>query len=382
MKIKDLIRNNLGLKFLSIAIAVLLWLIVVNVSKPEVTDQKTVKLEVLNADAFASENKTWELDGRDTVTVYYKVRTDQQRRITANDFRVYINLADYSITGSVPVYVEVLNDKGSLIEDVTTKPQVIKVMIEDIQQKKFNLTTKTIGTPAEGYTVSDVIISPESVYATGPESEIGKISSIGIEIKADGLSETTDGTAEPVFYDANGNRIQTLDSRVSLSSQEISYTATIHRKKAVNLVAHITGTPAAGYQYEGTTVSPDSVQLSAVESVIDKLSVLNLPQISIEGATGNITTKVNLAELLPAGVELAEPGSEAVVTVRIVRTPTSATTAAVTEATQSNVEEPATTADDTEASSEAETEGSAAEENDREETQPASDENQAADAHT
>lgn len=339
-KMRDLIKNNVGLKFLSVAIAVLLWLIVVNVSKPEITDQRTVKLEVVNEDAFASENKTWELDGKDTVTVYYKVRTDQQRRITANDFRAYINLADYSITGSVPIYVEVLNDKGSLIEDVTTKPQVIKVMIEDIQQKKFELTSKTIGTAAEGYKVADIIISPESVYATGPESEIGKISSIGIEVDVNGLSETTDGTASPVFYDANGNRITNVDDRVSVSSSEINYTATIHKKKTVSIVAHITGTPAAGYEYDGTAVAPDSIQLAAVESVLDKISVLNLPQISIDGATGNVTERINLTELLPAGVELAEPGSEATVTVRVTKTTAQQTTEAAqttAAATESSV---------------------------------------------
>lgn len=318
---RDFWKENLGLKLLSLAIAMLLWLLVVNVSKPEVSDSKTVKLEVLNEDAFASDNKIWELDGRDTVQITYRVRTDQQRNISASDFRAYIDLEDYSITGSVPVYVEVLNDKSSLIEDVTARPQVVKVVIEDIQQKKFDLQAKTVGSKAaDGYTVSDIIISPESVYAIGPESEIGKISSIGIEVDIEGLSASKDGVATPVFYDANGNRIE-LDSRVSVSKEEIAYTVTVHKIKSVNLLAHIAGSPAAGYQYEGTTVSPASIQLSAVESVIDKLNVLNLPQINITGATDSITQNVDVSELLPAGVELAEPGSEVVVTVRIVKLP-------------------------------------------------------------
>lgn len=327
---KDFFKTNLSLKLLSVAIAMLLWLLVVNVSKPEVSDTKTVQLEVLNQDAFASENKTWQLDGKDTVQISYRVRTDQMKKISSSDFRAYIDLEDYSITGAVPVYVEVLNEKDSLVKDVEARPQVVKIEIEDIQQKKFDLNAKAVGQEMEGYSVANIIVSPESIYAIGPESEIGRISSIGIEVPVNGLTASVDGVAEPVFYDANKNKIN-VDSSVSLSQTEIAYTVTIHKLKLVNLQARITGVPASGYHYEGTTISPESIQLSGVESVMETLNVLNLPQININGATDSITQKIDVADLLPAGVELTEPGSEVVVTVRIIKTPVSETTPAESE---------------------------------------------------
>ena len=41
---KEKITHNLGLKILSVVIAFLVWLIVVNVSNPEVTDSVNVPL--------------------------------------------------------------------------------------------------------------------------------------------------------------------------------------------------------------------------------------------------------------------------------------------------------------------------------------------------
>ena len=42
--------------------------------------------------------------------------------VSSSDFRAYIDLADYyPATGTVPVYVEVLNNKDYLVDAVTAK---------------------------------------------------------------------------------------------------------------------------------------------------------------------------------------------------------------------------------------------------------------------
>ena len=101
-------KENLILKLVSVVLALLLWLIVFNVSNPEQKESRTVELQILNQDTFSAENKTWEVD-RSTVTVSYTVRSNLASSVKASDFKAYIDLSDYSITGSVPVYVELVN---------------------------------------------------------------------------------------------------------------------------------------------------------------------------------------------------------------------------------------------------------------------------------
>ena len=67
-------KENLILKLVSVVLALLLWLIVFNVSNPEQKESRTVELQILNQDTFSAENKTWEVD-RSTVTVSYTVRS-------------------------------------------------------------------------------------------------------------------------------------------------------------------------------------------------------------------------------------------------------------------------------------------------------------------
>ena len=138
-------KNNLALKLFSIGLALLLWLIVFNVSNPEQKGSRTVELNILNRDAFSADNKTWEID-RNTVTVSYTVRSNMASSVQASDFNAYIDLKDYSITGAVPVYVELKNsENSSVIQDIVAKPSVVRVSVEDLQIKKFTLTTNRKG---------------------------------------------------------------------------------------------------------------------------------------------------------------------------------------------------------------------------------------------
>lgn len=319
MNAMNRIRRNLWLKLLSIVLALFLWVMVVNISRPEVSASKTVNLEVENASVFEASSKTWELD-RSSVTVSYTVRSDERSSITAADFRAWVDLNDvYSETGSVPVNVEVLNNKDTLVSDVTARPSVVHVSIEDIQKKKFDLKTNQRGIPADGYNVSSIIISPETIYATGPESEIGRISSVGIDVNVDQLSDNTDGKAKPNFYDANGNRV--VLENVTLSTDEISYSVTMHKRKQINLICNVSGTPDDGYKYESMSISPQSVSLYANESVIDAMSDFELPDVDITGLNDSKTFTYHLLNYLPDGVELGDQSDEINVTVRVSKIP-------------------------------------------------------------
>ena len=250
-------KENLILKLVSVVLALLLWLIVFNVSNPEQKESRTVELQILNQDTFSAENKTWEVD-RSTVTVSYTVRSNLASSVKASDFKAYIDLSDYSITGSVPVYVELVNqENASSISDIVARPSVVHVSIEDLQKKKFDLQVHQQGNVAEGYTVSSITVDPTTIYVNGPESSVGRISSLGLVVNVDGMNQNTDGTGKIVFYDANGKIIQNLPN-VSLSQEQVDYTVVIHKKKDLILSATTEGNVQNGYTVEELQISPKS----------------------------------------------------------------------------------------------------------------------------
>ena len=272
---------------------------------------------MLNEDVLSANGKTYELlDNRSTVTVAYKVRTLDAGSISASDFRAYIDLADmYEPTGAVPVKVDIKNSK---VDAVTAKPMVIRVTTEDVQQKKFELTAYTEGETESGYREGTVNIVPTSIYVSGPESQVGRISTVGITIRLDGANSDLSGTAQIQCFDANRNKI-TLDDQVSLSRSEADYTLSILKVKTLGLNFETEGRVADGYRFTGIESNVNSVDVVGLKSDLAEINAINIPksELNMDGASEDKEVIIDLNKYLPENVELADSNSKIHVTLKV-----------------------------------------------------------------
>lgn len=297
--------NNLVLKISSLAVAFLVWIIVVNVSNPIVTRNISVPLNVVNANIITDAGKTYSLMGANSVTVSYEVRSRDQSRISASDFNASIDLGDmYDITGAVPIAVEVVNNKDLIIGAVASKPSIVRVSIEDLQRKEFTLTTKITGTPSDGFSVGEVKLDKTNVVVTGPVSVIGQISQIGVEIDVTGLDSDESGRAELKYFDANGNAFVISDSRVSKSFDNVGYSLVMLNGRTLALNFDVGGTAAQGYKFTGAESTTKSIQVRGQPEVLEGLDSITVPAsaLSVEGATGDVNVTVDIKNFLPANV--------------------------------------------------------------------------------
>lgn len=316
------LSDNLGLKILSVFLAFFVWLAVVNISNPDMTDTQEVPLDILNEKILEASGKTYELlYDKSTVTISYKVRTLNRSSIKPSDFRAYIDLADmYEPTGAVPVKVEVKNNKN-LISSATlvTKPGVIRIATEDLQRKQFDLTPYYNGKPETGYYLGTLTLSPTYVYVNGPVSVVGRISSVGIEINVEGATSDLSGTAPVKCFDANNNEI-IIDDRVTFSRSEVDYTLPILKGKNLGLNFDIEGEVADGYRFTGIESSRNSVEVKGLKSNLAGVNAISIPksELNIDGAAGDKEVVIDLNQYLPEGVELVEPSqNEIKVTLKV-----------------------------------------------------------------
>ena len=320
---KERITNNLGLKILSVVLAVFMWLIMVNVSNPLITDDKEVTVEILNEDILKDSNLTYETISKTTVTISYKVRTRDQYRVRESDFYAYADLAElYDVTGAIPVKVEVTNPTArSLIEGTpTAKPGVVRIETEPLQRKRFELTAHPEGETEEGFAQGEIALNPKYVYATGAESVIGQISSAGVSIKLEGANSDIAGVEKVRLYDANGNELTNLGSQVELSQENVDYTVTILKVKNLALDFQVSGTVADGYRFTGVESGIRSISVEGLKSTLASISTLTVPAelLNVNGATSDVQVEVDLTQLLPDNITIANGmNSTIVVTLKV-----------------------------------------------------------------
>lgn len=318
---KERLTNNPGLKLLAVFLAFFIWLIVSNVSNPIKQDSREVTVDIINADVLKNSNLTYKVIGKSTVTVNYEVHTLDAYKITAGDFRAYADLSElYKVTGSIPIKIDVVNNKGLINGTPSAKPVVLQIETEPIQRKPFKLVTHTTGKQDDEYVIGKVTLTPETIYATGAESAVGKINSIGVEINVDGANSDFSGVAAPVFYDSNGNRLKDLDGDVALNTTEIHYQVSVLKVKNLGLNFQVQGTVADGYRFTGVESDIKTVAVVGMKSTLASLSALTVPReyLNLDGATKDVVVRVDLSKLLPENVTIAgDEESTATVTLKV-----------------------------------------------------------------
>lgn len=321
---KEKLLNNLGLKIVALILAFIIWMAIVNISNPVVQGQPyTISVDIRNGEILTENGLTYELDGKESVTVNYNVRTRDSSLIRASDFSAYIDLKDYSVTGAVPVTVEVNKEKESLIVDgeVTTKPMVLQVKTEALQKKTFDLKVDTKDKlPEDGYALGMITLSPTAVVAEGPESSIGQIASIGIEIdEVENATADLEGEKTPILYDANGKEL-ILGDKVVVKPETIHYNVAVLKAKPLTLNFEVRGTVANGYRFTGVECDVKSVQVVGTKSVLASVNTLSVAddRLSIEGATSDKTVHLDLSDYLPPSTTIAgDAESQATVTMKV-----------------------------------------------------------------
>lgn len=304
---KEKQNKRWGLKLLSFLCAFLVWLGVVNVADPVVTNTVEVPVEIINEEVLTSNDLTYEIVGKKTTTISYEVKTTNAHRIRPADFRAYADMTElWSVTGSIPIKVEVLNHGDFLESNPVTRTSTIKIETEPLQRKRFDLKTQMTGELDDGYETGDITLSPAYIYVEGPESLIGQISSVGIEISLDGVSGDVQGVAEPHYYDANGNKI-TLSDRIESNCEEVAYNMTILKVKNLTLDFQVSGTVAAGYRFTGVSCDVKTVPVVGLKSILASMHTITIPgeYLDITGARSDVVRTVNLEEFLPDNVTIA-----------------------------------------------------------------------------
>ena len=104
-------RNNIGLKLISVVIAIVIWYVVVDIDDPVETNTYMVKITVANEAFIASGKEMYHIDDANkTVGVYIRAHRSTLRNISEEDITVtadFTQIVDlYRDPVMVPLSVE------------------------------------------------------------------------------------------------------------------------------------------------------------------------------------------------------------------------------------------------------------------------------------
>ena len=317
----NFLMKNLPYKILAIVMAIALWLVVYNIDDPNKVKPYTTAVSITGTEALEDMGKCYVvLDGSDTVTFSVSAKRSYLTNISESDFEAVADMSEMQIQENgtealVPIRITAKRNASNLKFVNPTK--YLHVALENLQTEKYIVQAKADGQVAEGFALKGVTVqNPSVIKVEGPESVVSQIDSVVAAIDVSGMSVNYTDNVRLQYYDAEGNRIDT--TRLKFSADKVTVAVEIQATKTVPLKFETTGVPAEGYDVESITSTPENVTIQGESSVLTGITSIDIPssELNVQGATGSITTNIDITEFLPQGITLVK-GAESTVEVTV-----------------------------------------------------------------
>ncbi|MBO4905037.1 MAG: hypothetical protein J5367_07415 [Lachnospiraceae bacterium] len=306
---RSIFTKNLGLKIVSVLGAFVLWLVVVNVDDPIISKTYTgIQVEILSEDVLTDQDKCYEIAGDSgTINVVVTAHRSVIDLMSKDYIKATADLKSLTSLDTVPIEVKSTR-YSDRIDSVTTRNANLKLTIENLVSKEIPVVVGADGHPAEGYIFARAENAISAITVSGPESLISQIDRAEAVADISGISRDFTIT-EPLFLcNAEGERIN--DERIIFSRTVTEIKYIIYETKTIPINSGFSGTPAAGFGTTGVVITePESVLIAGKGENYDDMEVIYIPsdQVSVDGATSDVTANVSIADYLPTGVIFADP---------------------------------------------------------------------------
>ena len=333
---KRKITDNIPLKIMSVAVAVVVWLIVVNIDNPVGTNYYTLtNVELINKEYVESSDTIGKMcmpeEKQDSIRIAITTNKKIRDKIKVSDITATADLQQAVSLDTNPVMVPITVTcpvPGVTPNDIKVTPQNLSVNLDEKETQEFVVNVSRGDTkPGKDYEVGSLTANPEKVRITGPKSLVNKIDKVNATISLDG--NTQDFTQDVNLTIIDKNQEALSDSEMNSlrieNNAKVSVTARLWKiRQGVGISAGYVGSPASGYQVGTVTTVPDTISVAGstegLETLTQNDNTITIPadSIDISGESRDVERKISLKDLLPDNVKLTSDSSEDVwVTVSI-----------------------------------------------------------------
>lgn len=319
-KLKSAFLKDINWKILSVAIAVVLWIIVINIENPVESRRYTVPLTI-RSEGYLEEQGYYvsNFDEINNMSITLTIRGERNSLDTLTKLResisAYVNLsqsdidpssgtADCSVETSLPIY-----SRDSL-EIVSQNIRNVVFTIEEVSSKEMPVAVEFSEDSANYFGV-DLETNPASVVVSGPKSAVNSVDKVCVYFNENDLESNKNRT---IFaYDAAGNEVK----NITFDRLEADIIIPERENVIVEFMPHYKGEPAEGFGVTDIKMTGTDKEFFSYGGNLKQV-LINLPEIDITGATGDVSQSFDIYDYLPESIGISGEGEHfAEVTVKI-----------------------------------------------------------------
>lgn len=314
---KKVIQSKSFFMIISVLVAIISWLLVLNVTNPIKERTLEIPLAVLNSNHPGTLDLSDQTVARPvTVTVTVSGREDTLNNLTTKELSAFIDLKAITKKGITTVKVNKpeCSRLGVSVKDYY--PKEIDFVFDTQTQRYLDVLVEyNASLLAPGYEYVSVVAEPDKIPIVGLTNVIDTVDHIKIDL-TDAISEGSINSNTTASFIGKYISVNGEDISSSFNTEKVTVHITV--AKRVPIKYEITGKPNDDYYFESSTISLGTVLVKGEASELAKISEVNLGKIDISDAKQTIKKTFNLSDYIPSKLSI-ESTSEATVTAKIAK---------------------------------------------------------------
>lgn len=294
------LSHNLGLKLLSLLMAILLWNYVIS-TNTNITRSRTLQgltgsvsgQSALTSNQLAMIEDPTELLSGLSVTV--EAPQADYSRVSPGNVQVLLDLSSVRAAGTQEVSLRASSAYGRVR---SVSPSSLTLTFENLDSRNVTVNTELTG-QSDKYWYNVARVNPSSVTVSGAASVVQSIASARVSVDVSGMESSAVKAVSYTLLDGEGNEIsQTMLNR---STSSISVSLDIYPARelpfATDISSLVTGQPAEGYYVDSVTLQPESALVAADQELLDSLTELLIEPVNLNGADHSFSARAAVSRL-------------------------------------------------------------------------------------
>ncbi len=318
---KNKIYDHLGLKFLALVIAFIVWFIVMNVEDATTIRTITgVEVEMLNGDSILENGNVYDITSGQVISVVVQGPRSIVEGLSASDLKATADLSHLSITNSTTISVEagssIPNSSAKKLK-ITPVDEYVTLSIEEEIEKSVPVKVITTGSVAEGHALGSATSTPNMVTVYGPGSVVSNIVEARAVVDVNGAIAEVSTTSGLGCIDGYGSAVE--KDNIRLSTDQVTVSIPVYKTKEIPINISTVGSPHEGYGVYEVNYEPSTINIAGEQEDLDKIESIEIKDVIITDATENIEKNIKLDEYLSSDVFVANTDDkEVAISVEIV----------------------------------------------------------------
>ncbi len=306
-------KYDIWLRALSVFIAVVLWLIVLNIDNPERTVEKRgIDVALIGTNELALEYELGIADSEiPDVSVKLRGTLSRLANVTQDNITVRADVSSITKPGEYYLPYDI-----SVIDGVSIagrNPDKITVTVEEIVTKVLPVKVEISGGMPSNMETDTPIVSPQNIRVTGVKSELENAKFALVKIEARDITKSINDSFTYTVVNTSGKELK--GSSIKQIDRVVDVSVPVYLTREVDLAVDIIEGGGVTAADANVTISPAKIQIRGRSEAVAPMKRIVIGTVDLNSFLKTMSS--TMAVTLPEGVISTKAVTEANVTVSV-----------------------------------------------------------------